>query len=41
MPLDEEIRLDETFEMMMQILFKKIGKKFDRWYDLKWYQKGL
>ncbi len=21
--------------------FKKIGKKFDRWYDLKWYQKGL
>ena len=21
--------------------FKKIGKKFDRWYDLKWYQKEL
>ena len=21
--------------------FKNIGKKFDRWYDLKWYQKGF
>lgn len=21
--------------------FKKIGKKFDRWYDLKWYQKVI
>ncbi len=21
--------------------FKNIGKKFDRWYDLKWYQKGI
>lgn len=21
--------------------FKKIGKKFDRWYDLKWYQKEI
>ena len=21
--------------------FKKIGKKFDRWYDLKWYQKTI
>ena len=21
--------------------FKHIGKKFDRWYDLKWYQKGF
>ena len=20
---------------------KKIGKKFDRWYDLKWYQKSI
>jgi phosphinothricin acetyltransferase len=21
--------------------FRKIGKKFDRWYDLKWYQKEI